>query len=45
MTVSMREGKQILDVWMSHGDKVTALPPGFEVMASNAVDADCRHRG
>jgi GMP synthase (glutamine-hydrolysing) len=26
----------LLDVWMSHGDKVTALPPGFKVIASNA---------
>ncbi len=26
-----------LDVWMSHGDKVTALPFGFRVMASNAA--------
>jgi GMP synthase (glutamine-hydrolysing) len=25
----------LLDVWMSHGDKVTALPPGFEIIASN----------
>lgn len=24
----------ILDVWMSHGDKVTQLPDGFELMAS-----------
>jgi GMP synthase (glutamine-hydrolysing) len=24
-----------LDVWMSHGDKVTLLPPGFSVIASN----------
>lgn len=23
-----------LDVWMSHGDKVTELPPGFSIMAS-----------
>lgn len=30
------EGKQVLDVWMSHGDNVTVLPAGFEVMASNA---------
>jgi GMP synthase (glutamine-hydrolysing) len=30
------EGNQVLDVWMSHGDNVTALPAGFEVMASNA---------
>jgi GMP synthase (glutamine-hydrolysing) len=26
----------LLDVWMSHGDKVTALPAGFKVIASNA---------
>ena len=25
----------LLDVWMSHGDKVTALPPGFGIIASN----------
>jgi GMP synthase (glutamine-hydrolysing) len=29
------DGEGHLDVWMSHGDKVTALPPGFKVMASN----------
>ena len=28
------EGHGILKVWMSHGDKVTALPPGFKLMAS-----------
>jgi GMP synthase (glutamine-hydrolysing) len=28
------EGFGMLDVWMSHGDKVTALPPGFRLMAS-----------
>ncbi len=28
------EGHGLLDVWMSHGDKVTALPPGFKRMAS-----------
>jgi GMP synthase (glutamine-hydrolysing) len=28
------EGHGILRVWMSHGDKVTALPPGFKLMAS-----------
>ena len=27
----------LLDVWMSHGDKVTALPPGFRIIASNAA--------
>ena len=31
------EGHGLLDVWMSHGDKVTELPPGFKVMASNAA--------
>jgi GMP synthase (glutamine-hydrolysing) len=25
----------LLDVWMSHGDKVIELPPGFRVIASN----------
>jgi len=29
------EGHGLLDVWMSHGDKVTTLPPGFKVIASN----------
>ena len=29
------EGHGMLEVWMSHGDKVTALPPGFICMASN----------
>ena len=28
------EGQGMLDVWMSHGDKVTELPPGFKLMAS-----------
>lgn len=26
--------KRLLDVWMSHGDKVTKMPEGFELMAS-----------
>ncbi len=30
------EGHGLLDVWMSHGDKVTTLPPGFNIIASNA---------
>lgn len=30
-------GQAILDVWMSHGDKVDKLPPGFKVMAFNAA--------
>ena len=28
------EGFGLLDVWMSHGDRVTALPSGFKVIAS-----------
>ncbi|MDH5328984.1 MAG: glutamine-hydrolyzing GMP synthase [Aquincola sp.] len=28
------EGHGMLEVWMSHGDKVTTLPPGFKLMAS-----------
>ena len=28
------QGDALLDVWMSHGDKVTAIPEGFELMAS-----------
>jgi GMP synthase (glutamine-hydrolysing) len=31
---STPEGHGMLDVWMSHGDKVTELPPGFKLMAS-----------
>lgn len=31
------DGKPVLDVWMSHGDKVTAIPPGFKVIARNAA--------
>ena len=30
------EGHGMLKVWMSHGDKVVALPPGFKLMASTA---------
>ncbi|WP_297528281.1 glutamine-hydrolyzing GMP synthase [Thiohalobacter sp.] len=28
------EGYGLLDVWMSHGDRVVGLPPGFRLMAS-----------
>ncbi len=28
------EGHGMLKVWMSHGDKVTGMPPGFKLMAS-----------
>ena len=27
-------GHGLLDVWMSHGDRVTALPPGFKLIAA-----------
>jgi len=29
------QGHGLIDVWMSHGDKVTCLPAGFSVIASN----------
>jgi GMP synthase (glutamine-hydrolysing) len=29
------EGRPLLDVWMSHGDRVTVLPPGFSGIASS----------
>jgi GMP synthase (glutamine-hydrolysing) len=29
------EGHGLLKVWMSHGDKVVEMPPGFKLMASN----------
>nr|prf synthetase act site peptide Tcla,GMP [Escherichia coli] len=28
------DGKPLLDVWMSHGDKVTAIPSDFITVAS-----------
>ncbi len=28
------DGKKALDVWMSHGDKVSAMPEGFEIIGS-----------
>ena len=34
---SNEEGHGLLDVWMSHGDKVTGLPAGFKVIADNAA--------
>lgn len=42
-------GNALLDVWMSHGDKVTALPPSFQAIASTplapiAVMADEQRR-
>jgi GMP synthase (glutamine-hydrolysing) len=29
------EGHGLLDVWMSHGDRVESLPPGFRVIAAS----------
>jgi GMP synthase (glutamine-hydrolysing) len=29
------QGTDLLDVWMSHGDRVTRLPPGFTAIASS----------
>jgi GMP synthase (glutamine-hydrolysing) len=31
------EGHGLLNVWMSHGDKVTEMPAGFRLMASTAT--------
>jgi GMP synthase (glutamine-hydrolysing) len=31
------DGHGMLDVWMSHGDKVIDMPPGFKLMANNAT--------
>ncbi|MBK6289562.1 MAG: glutamine-hydrolyzing GMP synthase [Pseudomonadales bacterium] len=30
------DGAALLDVWMSHGDKVVKLPPGFSLLAATA---------
>jgi GMP synthase (glutamine-hydrolysing) len=30
------EGQALLDVWMSHGDKVTQLPPGFNIICETS---------
>ncbi|MSP26321.1 MAG: glutamine-hydrolyzing GMP synthase [Myxococcales bacterium] len=32
---------EALDVWMSHGDRVTALPPGFIAIGSNPSTPAC----
>ena len=34
---SSSQDQRFLDVWMSHGDKVTVMPQGFSVMANNSV--------
>jgi len=33
---TLPNGEHALEVWMSHGDKVSALPAGFNVIGSNA---------
>ncbi len=30
------QGRSVLDVWMSHGDRVESLPPGFTAVAQSA---------
>ena len=30
------QGRAVLDVWMSHGDRVESLPPGFTAVAQSA---------
>ena len=37
------EGHGLLDVWMSHGDRVEALPPGFRLIATHGRCAHRRH--
>jgi len=29
------DGRRVLDVWMSHGDRVVAMPPGFKAIGSS----------
>jgi GMP synthase (glutamine-hydrolysing) len=33
---TLDDGSSTLEVWMSHGDKVAAVPAGFDIIASNA---------
>ena len=35
------EGHGLLDVWMSHGDKVTAMPAGFKLIGSSDSCCHC----
>ena len=52
-TIETRDGAELFeglprakrDVWMSHGDRVEALPPGFEPIATTPVGAVRRGRG
>ena len=47
---SVQSGSSVLDVWMSHGDRVEAMPEGFELVGTSenapmAIIADSqRHR-
>jgi GMP synthase (glutamine-hydrolysing) len=38
------QGRSILDVWMSHGDKVDVLPPGFTAVGRNPHQPQGRER-
>ena len=42
-----KNGEAFIDVWMSHGDKVVTLPPGFSVTAStpSCAIAGMHHEG
>ena len=42
-TGSIPKGRGVLEVWMSHGDKVTTLPTGFKTIVHDPLGADCRH--
>ena len=42
-TIATPPGGRVLDVWMSHGDRVAALPPGFSAIAATRQRAARRH--
>lgn len=35
--IDSEDGTSLLDVWMSHGDKVVEMPSGFELMAATST--------
>ncbi len=37
------DGKPLLDVWMSHGDKVTAIPSGLRHRSQHRKLPVCHH--
>ena len=39
----LNDGDSKLDVWMSHGDKVTRLPENFQVTGTNSNPSNCRY--